>query len=1485
MNAPRLAMGLLFLAATLQAASTTANEDLVLDVEHARALASSKGPEEYSTTIEVLSSESGNHRREWVESGLGRVSSAAARKYQYDDGTFEVFNSLQYGTTPAYDQEYAQRFRLNQGGGLTYVELCVLRHSERGAHDRLPLRLNLYLDSAGVPGRNVGTYDVAVTERQRQTGRCHTVRLASNDTRVESGLIWVGVSWRSSTGMFLGVDENGPGGGLQRVRARRTSSSQSSRWLDYRTINEDAKALGIRIGVDHSRSNPEPPPAGCTPTEPALRFDGGYEVSMCYRTPDGRVGQARSGIWSSGEAGLLWFFNQENAEVLVKVLNGCSHNGYRWVFVAPVTTLEFNLRVTAPNGRRWFHTNRQGVTAAAKSDTTAFDCSDERRGGLTASDQVAERDPANGGTSAAGERFPSRSIARSSVCTPTQPALRFDGGYEVSMCYRTPDGQVGQAKSGIWSSPEAGLLWFFNRGNAEVLVKVLNGCSHNGYRWVFVAPVTTLEFDLWVTAPNGRRWSHTNRQGVTASTKSDIKAFDCSDEPRGVADLVVESPRSTESSVAPGSTFRFGATVRNQGTGPSDATTLRYFRSTDSSIDTSDTPVGTDPIGILSPSATDRQAIGQRAPSTPRTYYYGACVDPVAGESNTANNCSSGVSVTVDEPLTENVEVRVSVFGGGTVEVVGDGELDCPVAKLCAGSFPATGSLTLRAVAPSGYAFDHWQGCTSVSGADCVVPLDADRLVSVDFTSTQPLTLKEDVVSFDENRLTEIQEYDPDSGLMVLAADAKIDDIGVGSVLVSSVIESDLDFESYFLRRVTERRQLSGSPSYLRTTHATFEDLIAAGSLAVRGALGPEAVTAYALPPGLAPISHRASDLTARDLPDGRRAFEVSRQVEPPGATAITSSSDPASDGPRAVAQPIELDVTAEIADGVKVTGTIGLTVEPSFMLDAGVFRGLQEFKGQVTVGSRAELGVEANVLNREYRHRLDKLEITFGAITAGPVVIVPSLAGNLFLKVSLKAGVKPVVTLEVEATAGAHYVRGEGWSGIWEFDPRSAVDLPDEIEERATVEVGVVVDLKTKVYGVVGPVIGVGPYLGVSAFTLDPPRGSCRWDYEAYVGGRAEYGGELKVLRWGWEYKATLWDGRLTTPLGRDCPEGGVSPPAPPGRLRFPSTTTDSIAVEWDSSPETGGDYAVTYEVVRSYDPGRGPDRIERKLLTAADTRFTDTLLFPGAEYCYEVRTVVAGGVKSSLSGQYCERTNSLDVAPPSAPLGLTAEARSSGVIALSWSESTDDDRVNHYVIVDVTDGTGYDQAVHIGSTESLGHNVTGLNPNTRYCFGVIAVDDAGNTSIFAKTACASTFGSSEATWRFRIACTGRDYQVEGLVDLDENFVSVVSVVGEGSDYDGDRLTYALTGPYDSTTRVFDGKIVWTFEGSTNTRTDTFKADLSLNDTGDIAMSRSGGSCDAVIRFDRRSSAGSVLLGHRAEDVGRSGLPGDFGFATLGRK
>ena len=122
--------------------------------------------------------------------------------------------------------------------------------------------------------------------------------------------------------------------------------------------------------------------------------------------------------------------------------------------------------------------------------------------------------------------------------------------------------------------------------------------------------------------------------------------------PSEIPDLVVESPAVSSGAVAPDESFTLSATVRNQGAGAAGSTTLRYYQSRDSTITTGDTGVGTDAVPALTGNRTSSESISLRAPGSTGTYYYGACVDAVGGESDTGNNCSIGV--------------RVVVSGGGT---------------------------------------------------------------------------------------------------------------------------------------------------------------------------------------------------------------------------------------------------------------------------------------------------------------------------------------------------------------------------------------------------------------------------------------------------------------------------------------------------------------------------------------------------------------------------------------------------------------------------------------------------------------------------------------------------------------------------------------------------------------------------------------------------------------------------------------------------
>ena len=130
-------------------------------------------------------------------------------------------------------------------------------------------------------------------------------------------------------------------------------------------------------------------------------------------------------------------------------------------------------------------------------------------------------------------------------------------------------------------------------------------------------------------------------------------------------DLEVGTPTVSDSTPGTGASFTLSATVSNVGDGESPATTLHYYRSTDATITTSDTAEGTDDVGVLAATGTSDQSISLTA--TTGAYYYGACVDAVADESDTTDNCSASVKVDVQTQagVTLTVTKKWVPVGGG----------------------------------------------------------------------------------------------------------------------------------------------------------------------------------------------------------------------------------------------------------------------------------------------------------------------------------------------------------------------------------------------------------------------------------------------------------------------------------------------------------------------------------------------------------------------------------------------------------------------------------------------------------------------------------------------------------------------------------------------------------------------------------------------------------------------------------------------------
>ncbi len=75
--------------------------------------------------------------------------------------------------------------------------------------------------------------------------------------------------------------------------------------------------------------------------------------------------------------------------------------------------------------------------------------------------------------------------------------------------------------------------------------------------------------------------------------------------------------------------------------------TMRYYQSTDATITTGDSMLVTDVVASLVAGASSPESSIVTAPSVSGTYWVGACVDIVAGETSTSNQCTSGARLTV----------------------------------------------------------------------------------------------------------------------------------------------------------------------------------------------------------------------------------------------------------------------------------------------------------------------------------------------------------------------------------------------------------------------------------------------------------------------------------------------------------------------------------------------------------------------------------------------------------------------------------------------------------------------------------------------------------------------------------------------------------------------------------------------------------------------------------------------------------------------
>ncbi len=99
-----------------------------------------------------------------------------------------------------------------------------------------------------------------------------------------------------------------------------------------------------------------------------------FEVEATWRTGQGDTGSAHA-VPLTGDSGYFWFFNAQNAELFVKVIDACVAPFDRfWFFAAGLTNVRVELKVTdTESGQVKNYVNPQGQPFKAIQDTNAFD--------------------------------------------------------------------------------------------------------------------------------------------------------------------------------------------------------------------------------------------------------------------------------------------------------------------------------------------------------------------------------------------------------------------------------------------------------------------------------------------------------------------------------------------------------------------------------------------------------------------------------------------------------------------------------------------------------------------------------------------------------------------------------------------------------------------------------------------------------------------------------------------------------------------------------------------------------------------------------------------------------------------------------------------------------------------------------------------------------------------------------------------------------
>lgn len=284
------------------------------------------------------------------------------------------------------------------------------------------------------------------------------------------------------------------------------------------------RAVGLLAAS--SPSNPAavhtlPPGTGCTQQAQRLcLLDGRFNVTVRFRNP--RLGNAvdlATSVAETDNTGRFWFFRESNTELIVKMIDARTANGFAWIFYGGLSDLEYWIDVTDTETAATRTYYNPAGAQCGRADTQAFPLAGSPPTGSPPTGsppagspprQPPLGDPPQGVTmpplkpaprAAEPTTPPARNTSNGGPCVRDDQTLcLLDGRFAVTVDFlnQHAGGEAGVGKA-IDGGDQTGFFYFFNLRNTELVVKMLDGRTANDHFWLFYGGLSDVQFEITVT--------------------------------------------------------------------------------------------------------------------------------------------------------------------------------------------------------------------------------------------------------------------------------------------------------------------------------------------------------------------------------------------------------------------------------------------------------------------------------------------------------------------------------------------------------------------------------------------------------------------------------------------------------------------------------------------------------------------------------------------------------------------------------------------------------------------------------------------------------------------------------------------------------------------------------------------------------------------------------------------------------------------------